>query len=72
MNILSLHHILFSHFLQVSIEYPIIVPYDMQIAAQIAALAMTRNISVVTINVTIHHKKFTENRHYPLFKEIQM
>ena len=46
MNILSLHHILFSHFLQVSIEYPIIVPYDMQIAA----LAMTRNISVVTIN----------------------
>ena len=46
MNILSLHHILFSHFLQVSIEYPIIVPYDVQIAA----LAMTRNISVVTIN----------------------
>ena len=22
--------------------------------------------------VTIHHKKFTKNRHYPLFKEIQM
>lgn len=22
--------------------------------------------------VTIHHKKFTENWHYPLFKEIQM
>ena len=22
--------------------------------------------------VTIHHKKFTENRHYPLFIEIQM
>ena len=25
-----------------------------------------------TKNVTIHHKKFTENRHYPLFIEIQM
>ena len=23
-------------------------------------------------NVTIHHKKFSKNRHYPLFKEIQM
>ncbi|MDY5919404.1 MAG: LysR family transcriptional regulator [Treponema sp.] len=23
-------------------------------------------------SVTIHHKKFTKNRHYPLFKEIQM
>lgn len=22
--------------------------------------------------VTIHHKKFSKNRHYPLFKEIQM
>ena len=22
--------------------------------------------------VTIHHKKFTKNRHYPLFNEIQM
>ena len=22
--------------------------------------------------VTIHHKKFTKNRHYPLFKKIQM
>ena len=25
-----------------------------------------------SIFVTIHHKKFTKNRHYPLFKEIQM
>ena len=24
------------------------------------------------IYVTIHHKKFTKNGHYPLFKEIQM
>ena len=23
-------------------------------------------------SVTIHHKKFSKNRHYPLFKEIQM
>ena len=23
-------------------------------------------------NVTIHHKKLTKNRHYPLFNEIQM
>ena len=26
----------------------------------------------LTQMVTIHHKKFTKNRHYPLFKEIQM
>ena len=29
-------------------------------------------LSFDSLFVTIHHKKFTENRHYPLFIEIQM
>lgn len=41
-------------------------------------LRTQRNFEVIgfsfhnNFTVTIHHKKFSKNRHYPLFKEIQM
>ena len=34
-------------------------------------LSMSIN-DFISHRVTIHHKKFTKNRHYPLFIEIQM
>ena len=30
------------------------------------------DVRILKAKVTIHHKKFKKNRHYPLFKEIQM
>ena len=48
------------------------LPYSEHLDDGIFELRTKQGRNIIRNLVTIHHKKFSKNRHYPLFKEIQM